>query len=284
LIWLGCLICGAVAFGATPAAHAERFRGTTSQGRPASLTTHLDGSIKRLRFRRWHMSCDQPGLGYHGSISMVPPFDHSDPDRFFDRGTLVVRHRNKHDRLIVTATGRRVSDRRWKGTFRVSAKLVHRGHVYATCEMRKLSWQARAGRKGLKPPATVEMHSDEGDFIGQGGSYSYPGEGGRVQVLGNRELITASAGPWHLEFSAPEGRSLTPGEFADARRYPFNGSRAGLNVSGDGRGCDELTGEFRISASSFDAKGRLRSLRLSFEQHCEGAPPALTGSVVLRRR
>jgi hypothetical protein len=72
---------------------------------------------------------------------------------------------------------------------------------------------------------------------------------------------------------------LQPGYYGDLQRYPFhNPVRGGLSVSGNGRGCNTLTGWFVVDAVSFTG-GILDAIDLRFEQHCEGGAPALRGKL-----
>lgn len=67
--------------------------------------------------------------------------------------------------------------------------------------------------------------------------------------------------------------------YENATRYPFQSpTLPGLDVSGDGRGCNTLTGRFDILEISY-ASGQISSFAADFEQHCEGGTPALFGSV-----
>lgn len=86
---------------------------------------------------------------------------------------------------------------------------------------------------------------------------------------------------WSADFGAPSGVELTPGAYEGATRFPFNDpSEPGLSVSGDGRGCNTLTGRFDVLEAVYDpSTGDVLSFAADFEQHCEGAPPALFGSV-----
>ena len=62
-----------------------------------------------------------------------------------------------------------------------------------------------------------------------------------------------------------------------AERFPFEANgRPGLDVSGDGRGCNTLTGRFRITEATI---GPTVSFTAAFEQHCEGGTAALRGCV-----
>jgi hypothetical protein len=84
---------------------------------------------------------------------------------------------------------------------------------------------------------------------------------------------------WGADFQPGAGDILVAGDtYANATRYPFNGSGPGMDVSGMGRGCNTLTGSFTVNSASFAADGTLKTASISFVQHCEGAPPALHGT------
>jgi hypothetical protein len=132
------------------------------------------------------------------------------------------------------------------------------------------------------------MTSDEGDYIGQGQTWSY--DSGAGDVFG----VTTTAGTvegsvqaangdwWHMRFAAPFGETLTTGTYDGATRYPFQDpSVPGLDVFGDGRGCNTLNGSFTVTQIAFDDAGAVKSFDADFEQHCEGAEPALRGHVHL---
>ena len=54
--------------------------------------------------------------------------------------------------------------------------------------------------------------------------------------------------------------------------------RGGLSWSGEGRGCNTLTGSFTIASVTY-VDNVLQAIDLTFEQHCEGGTPALHGSI-----
>jgi len=85
---------------------------------------------------------------------------------------------------------------------------------------------------------------------------------------------------WYLDLYAADGDTLVPGTYEGATRYPFNaGDEPGLSFSGNGVGCNTLTGRFTIHELTRGAGGELTSLSASFEHHCEGAPPAVYGDI-----
>jgi Ca2+-binding RTX toxin-like protein len=87
---------------------------------------------------------------------------------------------------------------------------------------------------------------------------------------------------WSLRFSAAYGSNLAPGLFSDAER-PQSLGHPGLDVFGDGRGSNNVFGNFAITNLVIDYSGSspvLVSASISFEQH-SGSPtqPALFGIV-----
>ncbi|MEU4876647.1 hypothetical protein [Streptomyces sp. NPDC021608] len=129
---------------------------------------------------------------------------------------------------------------------------------------------------------------DEGDYISGGRSYAYAtASQDRMDVsaddAGNAvhlQLNGANGDWWSLDLAAPSGRVLAPGVYTGATRHPFNGpNEPGLDLSGNGRGCNTLTGEFTVADVEFGPQGYVRKLDATFEQHCEGGVAAARGEV-----
>jgi len=73
---------------------------------------------------------------------------------------------------------------------------------------------------------------------------------------------------------------LRVGTYDGATRWPFQrDSDPGLDISGEGRGCNTLTGRFVVREADFTASGQVRQFWATFEQHCENRAPALYGDV-----
>ncbi|MFI8232444.1 hypothetical protein ACIGDI_26750 [Streptomyces sp. NPDC085900] len=148
-----------------------------------------------------------------------------------------------------------------------------------------------AGTEAHALPVTEGSFSfsgDDGDYISGGRSYTYTtASQDRMNVSGNTDngVVTVSVDGangdwWTLNLAAPTGKALTPGTYTGATRYPFNeATEPGLSLSGNGRGCNQLTGTFTISAVEFGPQGYVKKLDASFEQHCEGSTPATRGEV-----
>jgi hypothetical protein len=134
---------------------------------------------------------------------------------------------------------------------------------------------------------SLTMTSDPGDYVGQGSSYAYsvPATPFSVQNGGNLVRVDTSVpgSPgdfWNLAFQAPAGQQLQAGTSHQADRWPFQPSDvAGLEVFGQGRGCNTLTGSFTILDATYGPFGYLESFDATFSQHCEEAAPALNGEI-----
>jgi hypothetical protein len=133
------------------------------------------------------------------------------------------------------------------------------------------------------------LDSDAGDFIGKGQeliytvdhaeftadlNYNNINRGVRVRVQGD-----SINDYWGLNFDAPGDTPLTPGIYEGALRFPVNAAAAGLSVSGQGRGCNELSGIFEVMEVTYTPGGEVESFAASFEQHCEFKTEALRGMV-----
>lgn len=141
----------------------------------------------------------------------------------------------------------------------------------------------------------VSFVSDAGDYIGQGWTLLHEAPTSTftpatsdpsrnrlsLRIVGSDGLSTLN---WTLDLAAPQGQQLVPGTYLNATRYPFQAPTVpGLNFSGDGRGCNMLSGQFTITEAVFSGDGSIQRLRATFEQHCEGAGPALRGTVSYAR-
>jgi hypothetical protein len=130
-------------------------------------------------------------------------------------------------------------------------------------------------------PLAYAFKSDPGDFIGAGVSKSYYGDTSTFSLAGGKTTlrynVSGQRDDWEADIKAPTGKILRPGSYNTTR---FGGTgAAGLDVSGDGRGCNTSTGTLTINRITFDAAGKVTTRNASFVQHCEGAAPALRGTI-----
>ncbi|MEU4471811.1 hypothetical protein [Micromonospora sp. NPDC023888] len=134
---------------------------------------------------------------------------------------------------------------------------------------------------------SVSFSGDPGDYITGGDSYAYSTDDGDELTtngaVDNSRVSVSINGYngdwWSLTFDAPGTAALAPGTYKAATRYPFNGAGPGLDLSGNGRGCNELTGTFTVINAVFGPNGYVQTFDATFEQHCEGGTAAARGEV-----
>lgn len=134
---------------------------------------------------------------------------------------------------------------------------------------------------------SLTLNSDPGDYIGAGQFLFFTPVDGTFNASQNYDQgVSLSFGTadfsqwWNLDFAAPNSQLLTVGTYSGATRFPFQASNEpGLSVDGDGRGCNGLTGSFTVLEVSYGSGSAITSFDAIFEQHCEGATPALRGEV-----
>jgi hypothetical protein len=132
--------------------------------------------------------------------------------------------------------------------------------------------------------------SEPGDYIGNGQSNHYTPGDATISVSGTAQYLTLSVFTatefWFVNIAAPQGQKLRPGAYYQAERAPFRTGRSpGLDVSGDGRGCNEVWGSFAINQIATDQSGNVTMLDADFTQHCESqSAPKLQGTVLYQAR
>jgi hypothetical protein len=140
--------------------------------------------------------------------------------------------------------------------------------------------------------------SSDGEYIGGGLNYFYGDADGEWNAY---PYVTSSDGQvndvrvtfdslfepgvfWDVEFSTRGiGTPLVPGVYTNAQRAAFaEPGHPGLDVGGEGRGCNTVTGNFTVTDAKFDYSTRtprVISFAASFEEHCEGGSGTLRGAV-----
>jgi HYR domain len=154
-----------------------------------------------------------------------------------------------------------------------------------------------AGAAVTLPPGSITvpssgtflyMNSQQGDYIGGGTEQLYTSAdstiNGSLPQGGDYFSASVIQGPythwWYVNIAAPPGQPLTVGSYTGAVRAEFRPSGTpGLDVFGDGRGCNTLTGQFDVNELQYAPTGELEVFDATFEQHCEGGSAALFGRI-----
>ena len=124
--------------------------------------------------------------------------------------------------------------------------------------------------------------SEPGDYIGGGQTRSFSSPASTFTASFDGTTFAASisspGGGWSVTIAAPAGQPLQPGTYENATRWPFNPpGQPGLSVSGEGRGCNTLSGRFTVARAEQTEETTI--FEASFVQHCEGFGPALVGQI-----
>jgi hypothetical protein len=135
------------------------------------------------------------------------------------------------------------------------------------------------------PQTFLTLNSQPGDYIGQGITQTLTPADGTFSISNSSDAVSISFHTptysqfWYLDFGSASTVKVGRGEYDGAQRTPFRSpTRPGIDVSGDGRGCNTDTGRFLVSDFALNTDGTIARLAIDFEQHCEGATPALYGS------
>ena len=127
----------------------------------------------------------------------------------------------------------------------------------------------------------LAMSSQPGDFVGQGEQFLFTLSDGTFTPYNSANVVTFffnNGDDWTTDFAGPTTARLARGDYQNAQRYPFQpAGTPGLSVYGNGRGCNTLTGNFQVLQAGYNSSGVLQNFAANFEQHCEGAIPALFG-------
>jgi hypothetical protein len=113
-----------------------RFRGKSGQDRLATLRSDDAGIVERFGIS-WRAPCRRPGFRYMNSTQFLTPYDLLTHDRFVDADS----YRERFDngiRAILSArvAGNRVSERRWRGIFRIRVRVFRGSREVDRCYVR----------------------------------------------------------------------------------------------------------------------------------------------------
>ena len=142
----------------------------------------------------------------------------------------------------------------------------------------------------------LTLQSQPGDFIGGGQNYDITYTPANSTSFFYRVVRTLPTGePAELDFvlggnptlpfstvtfgTDQLGIPMQPGFYADAQRADFAApGHPGLDVTFDSWGSNTLTGNFTVTDFAYSPALGIESFAASFEQHSDGATPALSGT------
>jgi hypothetical protein len=142
----------------------------------------------------------------------------------------------------------------------------------------------------------VPTRSFRGELKLSGGSGEYITQGRSIVLVGSKVTSTVTeqrdrsldiqfesdGTSWEVELAAPDGQRLAPKKYEHAQRAGFaEAGHPGLAVSGDARGCNDVTGSFTVDEVDYDAEGRVSRLSARFIQLCDDIRVPLNGTLRL---
>ncbi len=129
---------------------------------------------------------------------------------------------------------------------------------------------------------------DGGDWVSQGDDWLLTSMTGGLLIERNFDkgvsfthtLNLPDDQVWRLQFAAANNEKIGVGVYENAVRFPFqDADQHGLDLSGDGRGCNTLIGRFEVLEISYNAFDDAVTAAIDFEQYCEGGSSRAFGSV-----
>jgi hypothetical protein len=148
-----------------------------------------------------------------------------------------------------------------------------------------LSGIGRPGFTGLT------MQSSSGDYVGQGRSYRYTeAVGAELTYFATSPSFIQfrAAGPnapttgdfWDLSVAPPSGRTFRTGDTYPVQRESFQDpAHGGLDIGGQGRGCNNVTGTVQVVDFETAPDGRPLRFDLRMTQNCDGSTRPLVAEL-----
>ena len=119
-----------------------------------------------------------------------------------------------------------------------------------------------------------------GEYLGQAQTFEINDSIDAFVNADNSVSVVAAFENWTFTFDNAGAGQLLDGFYEEASRYPFQSSvRPGLDVSGDGRGCNALTGHFVVLQAEYGPGPSVTSFAADLTLFCDGSPRPFQASV-----
>lgn len=143
------------------------------------------------------------------------------------------------------------------------------------------------GAPAAEPEMTgsLSLSGDPGEPIGLGKNYSYSSPNDSFEMWGNAANIQVRVRGtngewWTLSFAGPGGDVLRPATYVRAERSAFRAPTVpGLYVGGLGRGCNEVSGTFKVLSINASPTTAILGIHVTFEQRCSRGATVLRGDL-----
>jgi hypothetical protein len=130
---------------AAPVAHAAKFTGRTAQDRKVVVRTD-DNDVPQQFAMVWKARCEDRSNIVH-QTSFLQPFRESSATRVRDGGPYTTHVRDERGRryelrVRTRMRARLVTDRKWRGRFRMTMKVYRNDRLVTECGTGRVRWRA----------------------------------------------------------------------------------------------------------------------------------------------
>ena len=138
--------------------------------------------------------------------------------------------------------------------------------------------------------AKLSISGERGEYISAGGTLVFASPPAKVIVhqQGQGNIIVRfdrGETEFDASFSTPSGEAFALREYQGAQRYDMaDAGHPGLEVSGDGRGCGNISGGFKVNDVAYAGDGSISRFSATFSQVCDEAKTPVRGSLEVTRK
>jgi hypothetical protein len=157
-------------------------------------------------------------------------------------------------------------------------------HMNVCCNT-KASSVANSAHTSSRFAGMLSLSGDTGEFVSGGRSWTLKSPALEVQLSQDGPgQVEISFGHGEKEFDASfsteNGRRFEVRSYPAAERWGFaSNGHPGIEVSGDGRGCNGIVGSFDVTAVEYKPNGSIAKFAATFVQRCDDSQRMARGSV-----
>ena len=155
--------------------------------------------------------------------------------------------------------------------------------IDATVELSNLSNRNSPTVVDLEAIGNYRLEGPSGEYISDGRAVGASSVPICVRQLGPGDIfVELESGDWSFGFATGDGTPFKAIRYPASMRYTFRDEGVpGLEVSGESRGCNEVSGAFQVKAVSYAANGWLSRFDVTFVQYCDNDLLAAEGALSL---
>ena len=134
---------------------------------------------------------------------------------------------------------------------------------------------------------TLFINGAEGEYISSCRSLKFASPDYKISVIqqgpGDIQIeFQRDDTEFDASFSTGSEKRFEAKEYSGAQRWNMaDAGRPALEISGDGRGCGEITGSFAVSSVEYGANGNITRFAATFFQLCDDSKNPARGNVQL---